>query len=241
MTVPTIVEESKSTTNMYDTAELNSGPGSIATHTVVSDVSGSGLLIDSASIRMQLESLEEDDDNSRKTNLCLGSCCDVRMACIIVDCIYLFSMVGSLIAYFAGYGVFMASSVNNNNEEEDNAMRDDDLANPTDNIFGPSDYLAWDFQLGLGVLFGLIGLLGAFRFLPWLVLVHATWLCIDTVLYGVLFNWFTAVVVGAYAYPHIALFMALRKGTLTRKNYNVTERYCCCNRYRDDVESQRER
>jgi len=241
MTIATIIEESKSTANTYATAELDLVPESIVTHTVVSDVSGSGRLIDTASIRLQLETLEDDDDNSRKTSLCLGSCCDVRTTCIIVDSIYLFSMIGALIAVFAGFGGLMATTVTAiDNEENDNATFDDDnLFDTKEPLFGPSSFLAFDFQLGLGVVFGLIGLLGAIRFLPWLVLVHAIWLCIDTVLYGVCFNWFSALVVAAYSYPHFALFIALRKGTLTRKNYLVTEKYCCC--IRDDVESQGER
>jgi hypothetical protein len=136
-------------------------------------------------------------------------------------------MFGALVGTWAGFDVFMASA--NNPEGDDNVILDDDLSDTTDMVFRASVFfLTWDFEFGFGMFLSLIGNLGAVWFLPFLVLSTAIWLCIDAILYCVLWNWFSAVVVAAYSYPHFALFRALQSSTLTRENYHVTEKYCCC-------------
>jgi hypothetical protein len=159
-----------------------------------------------------------DDPHERKTDLCFGSCCDVRLACICVCGIYLFFMSMLLLASLCGFRKFDhvgTWTFLENNETDDEGRKN--------TYFG-----VYDFQIGLGFFFGLLGLNGARIFNKYLVFVTGFWFCVDAILYMVSLNWFSAVFIGAYAYPHFALFLALKNGTLTRENYEETEKHCCC-------------
>ena len=104
---------------------------------------------------------------------------------------------------------------------------DDDFAQESQ-MFDPSQILvAKTWQVCIGIVMSLVGLVGAIKFQSYLVLLMAIWLCIDAILFSIWFNFISAVCVGLYSYPHFALFNLIRKGKLTRENYE-TERYCCC-------------
>lgn len=195
--------------------------------TVVSEIgktseTGGSVSLDPAFYRAQLAALAEEERNERKTHLCCGSCCDLRKACIIVDSIYLFFVGGAVLLSVTGLRMFERVEWKGSQAEYD----DDQVQRAgNDTIM----YLAAsDIQLGIGVFFCVLGILGACRFQKYLVLCTAIWYCIDVVLFGIFMNWVSAVFAGAYAYPHFALFLALRSGTMTRENYKVTEQHCCC-------------
>ena len=84
---------------------------------------------------------------------------------------------------------------------------------------------AYDFFNGRAAL---VGLVGSYTFQSIPVLWAAIWYIIDTIMYVVFFNWPAAIIIALYSYPHVALFVALRKGTLTSENYEQTEQHCCC-------------
>lgn len=206
-----------------DTTKTDSGRTdrvTVASEIGKNSEAGGSVSLDPAFYRAHLAALAEEERNERKTHLCCGSCCDLRKACIIVDSIYIF---------FVGMGVFLSitglrifervGGKGSQGEYDDDQVQQD---------FTIMIMAASDIQLGIGVFFGVLGILGACRFQKYLVLCTGIWYCIDVILFGIFFNWMSAVCAGAYAYPHFALFLALRSGTITRENYKVTEQHCCC-------------
>lgn len=157
---------------------------------------------------------EEIDPNERKAQLCCGCCCDLVRACIIVDIIYMCYSVLIILGSWWGLSLDERLSFTDN---------DDD---------GPNDYEPYYLiiviiQLSTGLLFASLGIIGASKFRYCLVLACAIWFCIDLIISSVNMIWPSALMKGFFAYPHFALFMALKSGKITRGNYMV-ERHCCC-------------
>lgn len=200
-----------------------------ASASVVSDMSGTSngrfsVSVDPEILRLATLGEEEDDTGERTKILCCGICCDSRRACIIIDCIYFFFVVSALV---------MISNDWNPLAPPETGFDDD--VGQTPEMFDASQILmAAKWQVIIGIVMSLVGLVGSLKFQPYLVLVMAIWLCIDAILFCVWFNFISAVCVGLYSYPHFALFNLLRKGRLTRENYDETERYCCCTNNGDD-------
>ena len=153
----------------------------------------------------------EKEPEERQTALCFGSCCDVRKACLIVDTIYVLFSIWGVVRYSQGSAYLNL------------------MVEQAQNVYSIDVYsIAAIVQLSLGILFALVGLVGSYTFQSIPVLWAAIWYIIDTIMYVVFFNWPAAIIIALYSYPHVALFVALRKGTLTSENYEQTEQHCCC-------------
>jgi len=199
-----------------------------ASASVVSDNSGTsnGLFsvsVDPKILRLATVGEEEAAETGERTKiLCCGSCCDARKACIIIDTIYFSFVIFALIMTINDWNPLQSL-------QPTGVVDDDDDVAQEPQMFDPSQILkAATWQICIGIVMSAVGLVGAIKFQPYLVLVMAIWLCIDAILFCIWLNFISAVCVGLYSYPHFALFNLLRKGKLTRENYEETERYCCC-------------
>jgi len=177
-------------------------------------------------LRETLEILDEDDtQNELKKTRCFGSCCDLRRACIILNSIYFAFVVFGITMYSLGMDLGKIGGTT-----DDNIFQNDDAFEDASEVtFGIDDMLKTSpIQLGLGIFFAILGIIGACRFNKFLVVGLAIWLCIDAIIYCVFLNWYNAViVVVVYSYPNFALFLALKNGKISRDNYDSV-RYCCC-------------
>jgi hypothetical protein len=213
-----------------------------STATNLSDVSTSSRgklswVVDPEVLRMAtLNESENINESGRKTALCCGICCDVRRACIIIDCVYFLFVTSALALALIGWNPFKMFEILGT--EIENGLDDDEFMDDTTYVsnnnepsflLGAADQIlvAAKYQLSIGIAMSLIGLVGAVRYNPYLVLGMAIWLCIDAIIFCVLLNWVSTITVGLYSYPHFALFLALKEKKLTPENYHVTEKYCC--------------
>lgn len=176
-------------------------------------------------LRETLEILDEDDaQHELKKTRCFGSCCDLRWACIILNSIYFAFVVFGLTLHFLGMDLGrIGGTTGDNIFQNDDAFEDE-----SEVMLGSDDMLKTSpIQLGLGIFFAVLGIIGASRFNKFLVLGTAIWLCIDAIIYCVFLNWYNAVIVAVvYSYPNFALFLALKNGRISRDNYDSV-RYCC--------------
>mmetsp|Transcript_15837 Transcript_15837/g.36668 ORF Transcript_15837/g.36668 Transcript_15837/m.36668 type:complete len:242 (+) Transcript_15837:143-868(+) len=165
------------------------------------------------------------DPNARQAQLCCGCCCDLLRACIIVNIVYISYAILALLVSWWGMAPILAMDISD---------YDDDFEIRSD----MDDTLSWMvvviIQLSSGMLFASLGIIGAAKFTPCLVLSCGIWYCIDLLISSLSRVWPAALMKGFFAYPHFALFMALKGGKITRENYLV-ERHCCC-----DSKNQRE-
>jgi hypothetical protein len=165
-----------------------------------------------------------DYSQARKADLCCGCCCDLVRACIIVDvcdiCLSIMIIVVSVLGLELQQSFIdtIDFSVYDNDEM---VVDDDEMFLQENNM----DRLR---MTGCGILFSLIGILGAYRFHKYLVLCTAIWYCVDLIRSVVTLQWANSVVTACFSYPHFALFMALQKGKITRENYYATEKQSCC-------------
>jgi hypothetical protein len=156
-----------------------------------------------SSLHDQLRASAAEEASERKSTLCCGSCCDLIRACIIVD---IFNIILSTVVILVPLPELQITN--------------------------------WEIMLfpdrfgiimsSCGIFFALLGILGAWRFSGWMVLVTGIWYCAYSI-----FSVFTSAVgftmiMGFFAYPHIHLYISLLSGNVTRENYHITEKYCCC-------------
>ena len=77
------------------------------------------------------------------------------------------------------------------------------------------------------VVFGTIDICGAVGFRKYFVFATTVWYAIYLVSVAI-----EKKVIAMFwvfsLYGHVALFLALRSGTITRENYGKTEKHCCC-------------
>lgn len=171
----------------------------------------------------ETEMLEEDLDNGndRQSDLCCGCCCDLVKACVLSNaffvCMLTFLITVSLleIPYF-----YLAFSPNSSKEYYDDDIYED--------VFFDGAGKVTLMRSCAGLLFGLIGMIGAVRFEKWAVLCTA----VGYILYAlssILQKSVPHSVIAAFmTYPNVALFMALRSGTMTKDSYmSGTEAHCC--------------
>jgi hypothetical protein len=165
---------------------------------------------------------EPDDPDERKTDLCCGFCCDVLRASIIVNII---SLVGVAIwLLLVWWGLAVINSYDMTTVEDDQLFEE---LNELENYVITTEVILYISVMCLSVIFALVGIIGASKFNKYLVLATGVWYIIDCI-YFLSVGWFGhAFGVAAYSYPHIALYLALRSGTISRQNY-MRERYCCC-------------
>ncbi len=80
-------------------------------------------------------------------------------------------------------------------------------------------------MVACGVVFSIVGIVGAMKLQKYMVLISGLWYCVDVLRSAMSFQYVNLVVTACFAYPHFALFHALRKNQLTKKNYE-NEKYC---------------
>lgn len=166
---------------------------------------------------LQLAFGEGVDPTARQAELCCGSCCDLLRACIIVNIFYLSYAVLALLLSWWGIAVINALDLA---EYEDDEIVQDMVQSDAYLVIGI-------IQVSTGMLCASLGIVGASKFTKGLVLICGIWYCIDLMVSAIFRMWPTALMKGFFAYPHFALYMALKSGTITRENYLI-ERHCCC-------------
>lgn len=160
------------------------------------------------------------DPEVRQAQLCCGCCCDLLRACIIVNIVYMSYAV--LVILLAWWGIVSIDALDVSNYDDDSAYQ-----NMVDRVDSQANLVVAIIQLSSGMLFASLGIIGAARFTQCLVLACGIWYCIDLLISSIFRIWPSALMKGFFAYPHFALFMALKSGKITRENYSV-ERHCCC-------------
>lgn len=160
----------------------------------------------------------DEDEYERESHLCCGFCCDLRRACIILDVIQISMIVAVTIVIQLDVDPRFVEGFDT---VADSADVDDEVAADFDRRF-----VETTVRLGGGVLFSVIGILGACLFNRWLVVCTGIWQCIAMV-FSMRSRSYTGIVAAAsFAYAHIAMFLELRRGKLTRENY-AREQACC--------------
>jgi len=174
------------------------------------------------------EDITSDDPNdNRQSHLCCVFCCDLVRAVIIVDCIDIIVAIIIVVISLTGHEQVFLDAINFSVFSPIPDTMDDDqvVAGILEDrrVFAVVTVLT-----GLGVLFSALGILGACKLNRYLVLLAGIWFCVDVVRALVTLQWANAIIAALFAYPHVALFWALKKGTITRANYAETEQHCCC-------------
>ena len=231
----TSVTNTNSVTNSQSNSQSNSNSRTNKSRGSVLVRLDSSVLEMASSIKDEYDRTTEiHDEDRRKAKLCCLFCCDLVMACIVVDVCDIILTILMIIASVLNstsdsfrstidLRLFMGSTSNGN----DYAMLDDDeLLEQRQIQIESAMYVT--VLIGCGIIFSIIGIVGALRFQRYMVLVTGIWFCVDFLRGAITFQWLNAVIAVFFAYPHFALFHALQKGKITRDNYEVTEKHCCC-------------
>lgn len=88
-------------------------------------------------------------------------------------------------------------------------------------------FLILMLDFSIGIIFAILGIIGASKYNKALVLATGIWYCIDFCIAIYFRDIAGCLVRGFFSYPHIALFVALKKQHITRETYS-RERHCCC-------------
>ena len=195
------------------------------------------------------EGEEEDDDDLKPGRgvLFCGSCCDLRRACILVNCVCIIKSINLSITDSIGMSFVHPTSTAATYFGDD----DDDyyyLGSPAAaTATTTASFTAETPRVGvrtaglsplyvlliakncLSLVFALIGIVGAVRFEKRPVCSTAVWGCIDAALSAFCGRWLSAAVAGLVLYPQVALFLAFHHGAITPENYDTVKR-CCCRR-----------
>jgi len=175
------------------------------------------------------DEIDSGDEEIRKAQLCCGSCCDFVRACLVVDCIYVMVLLFLNAKMWLFNDLFNFQGVGRIEMDD---SEDIQLGGYDDDVYFKDEGMECYFcltaiQAIVGMAFGLIGAIGAWRFQKYMVLITGIWYLIDAIWYCVLQNYISAFWILGYSYPHIGLFLALRSGKITPENYTTTEKYCC--------------
>jgi len=186
-----------------------------------------------ASVASKVETITErhraEDSLERQTPLCCRSFCDLLRACIICDIIFIVLDIVGIILFLMGITINNTLDFSNR-EIYDDDVYDEVLNEALNEAQAESDRnttIELIIKNCLGMFFCTIGIIGAANFNKTLVFVTAIWFCIDCIWSMINTRWTGIVVTACFAYPHFALFMALKKGTIASENY-ARERFCCC-------------
>jgi len=192
--------EDSPTTVTGDSSEPPSRPASVRVH------------IDRSLLR--LATAEEDDDSEDgKADLYLGSCCDLRRACIIGNTIYILLTILAFVLSLVRY--LKIGSI-------DFSEFDDDQVSSFDRRH--VHYATVYTKNVCGILFAAIGIFGAATFHKSLVFCAAIWFCIDVIVSALVQRWTGMVGAGFLIHVHFALYLSFRSGKTTRENYTAA---CC--------------
>lgn len=169
----------------------------------------------------------------RESSLCCGCCCDLVSAVVVVD--VLFILAQSINLVLTPYVIYpLVDYGDAKREYYDSAEVGADLDFDLEESDFSVNTIEWDSEkivpmalMGVGILFALVGIVGAktFRKLP--VMLTAMWYGYYIVNNAITLNLFGIIIPALFLYPHIHLFVALHKGTIRSDNYRETEKNCC--------------
>ena len=154
-----------------------------------------------------------EDNEPDQSHLFCNCMCDLVKTCVIAN--------GLCLAILA-ITIFYSFQDSEIDEEE----FDDDVF-----LFEFKQKFERNFQINIlrnsiGIPFAFLGILGAVRFYKYLVLVVFLWYC-AFLIWGAIRRMYLSAFMGAiFAYPHLALFLTLHKGHLTRENYKSLKQWC---------------
>jgi len=221
-----VIELADSSLKTKDTADITS-------RTRSSKNSGSQSLVlslDSSILQLVTESgLDNElfmDPEERKSHLCCGSCCDLIRAVMIVDCVDILLAILLIVISFIGLGGQYISTIDFTTFDNMEDLDDDEEIDMMK--YERKESTVVIILVGCGILFSLLGILGAYKQNKYLVLLTGIWYLVDLVRSIVVGQWFFPIVTVCFAYPHFALFDALHRGKITKENYTTTEQHCCC-------------
>lgn len=164
------------------------------------------------------DNYSDDSDETHQDPL-FGSCCDLVKVCLIVDSIYIFQKIQVILTILLGLSVIDPDDLNLRVYQDDTVQAEVDRLDMMKIILLLKE--------GLGIPFAIIGIIGAYRFYKYCVLCMGIW-CIADLIWGLLTSrWLSSVYVAFYIYPHFALFFSLKRGWITRENYDEVK-HCCC-------------
>lgn len=159
-------------------------------------------------------------EDQRISDLCCGVCCDLVRGCIIVNSCNIVMNILQILLPALGFTDFLIDTINFDAFEK--AFDDDEIMQRERTI---TTFVT--VMTAFAILFSINGIFGASKFRPYLVLITGIWYCIDAIRCAVTLEWINIAVNGCFAYPHIALFLAIRHGKMSRERYHI-EKHCCC-------------
>lgn len=164
-----------------------------------------------------------DLEDQRISDLCCGVCCDLVRGCIIVNSCKIVMNILQILLPALGFTDFLIDTINFDAFAK--AFDDDEVMQSVQGERKINTFVT--VVTVCSILFSIVGILGASKFRPCLVLTTGIWYCIDAIRCAVTLQWINIAVNGCFAYPHIALFLALRSGKMSRERYHI-EKHCCC-------------
>lgn len=170
--------------------------------------------------------------------LCCGCCCDMRRAVIIVN---ILSIVFALLSIPV---IISTITVWNEAMEEFLAGTDDVVSQIDESI--QQYHTRMIAEVCVSIFAAICGIVGAVKFLPWLVYVPILWHVVSVVLAWVfsiqLARQYQALGVGIpylyliastvakalFIYPHVGFVKEVHEGTMTKDRYMIHEQASCC-------------
>jgi hypothetical protein len=193
------------------------GGSSEAQSTSKSTTSTRMVSIDPALLRM-ISTGEDDfeDQDRRKSQLCCFVFCDLVLAGILMNILYIFFCIFHIL-------VSLWNTPFNISLDIYDFDADDDFVDRTIDRKG----IVQLTRTGGGIVFSAIGVVGAWRFSKYLVLASAIYYCIYAVM-SLLDDgrWIGAFLTVPFAYTNFHLFIALKNDNISSENY-ATEKHCC--------------
>jgi len=169
----------------------------------------------------QMDDHDSDEDDGEEGFCCRNyhifcfCCCDIRRACIILNIVYVVLLI------------FLIVFVNMYEQMGVPTFEDDKFQEQIDG-FGENTVL----RSCIGIPVSIVGIFGAYRFHPWLVLLMSIWLFVYFV-WAVLGNRYGSAIFALFlVFPELCLFLALRDGKITSDHYDKQKR-CCCTKSKD--------
>lgn len=167
-----------------------------------------------------------DPENKKKTRF-FGSCCDLVLACVICDIVYIVKSINIIITIIFGW-----SAINPNDMDDDVMMSlDDDImrVSEKEDMIERLTIRFWVLlsKNFVAIAFATIGIAGAIKHYKPMLLVVCGWCCIDLLISGVFKRGIAMGYAAFFFYPHISLFLALKKKRITHENYEEDVKYCC--------------
>jgi len=193
----------------------------------------------------------DDASKERQSQIWCFFVCDLVTAVVAMNSIYIVLLVFHLTISFLDSELFgMRTQLYKELPSDDDY--DDDLGGLYDDdyddafVFGEKDDVVvldpWAvvrYAKNLaGLLFAVVGIVGALQFRRSLVLASALWHVLYILLSLANHTWIGFVLTIPFCYTTFHLWLALKAGTITRENYRNSEQHCCCccccYRYDDD-------